>query len=263
MIRNFQDLLRYQKEDLAANGLTHWRWRDGFRNPTVAFERKLRRTEFAINTLQGPRWKVVRAFCRWSLRVSGMKLGFTIPPNVFGPGLALPHWGTIVINPKCRVGARCRMHPGVCLGWHDGKVPMLGDDCYLGPGAKLYGGVVLGDKTKVGPNAVVGRSYPEGGAILVAPREHNVRAVAAANSATLTAADVKLEAADGSDPKPNIMEKIVAKHVAAIPTVLKRTAANHAVEKRIAAKRNPVKRIKAKKEVLKGSRSATRGRGKK
>jgi serine O-acetyltransferase len=175
MIRNFKDLKRYQREDLAANGLARWRWWDRFGNPAIAFERKLRRTEFVLNTLTGPKWKFCRAYSKRSLRMSGLKLGFTIPPNVFGPGLSLPHWGTIVINPKCRVGARCRMHPGVSLGWHDGKVPKLGDDCYLGPGAKLYGGVVLGNKTKVGPNAVVCRSYPEGGAVLVAPREYNVR----------------------------------------------------------------------------------------
>jgi serine O-acetyltransferase len=103
-----------------------------------------------------------------------MKLGFTIPANVFGPGLSIAHWGTIVVNPDCKVGARCRIHPGVCLGWHNGKVPVLGDDCYLGPGAKVFGGVVLGNQTKVGANAVVSKSYPAGGAILVSPLETNI-----------------------------------------------------------------------------------------
>jgi serine O-acetyltransferase len=247
MIANFEDLQRYLKEDLAANGLTRWHWWDRMRNPTVAFERKLRRTEFVLNTLKGPVWKVMRAYCRWRLRVSGMKLGFTIPPNVFGPGLALPHWGTIVINPDCRVGARCRMHPGVCLGWHDGKVPMLGDDCYLGPGAKLYGGVVLGDKTKVGPNTVVGRSYPEGGAVLVAPREYNVRAV------TTDGAEFRA-VAEAGDAKPILIEKIVARHLTTEPAGLKRTEANHALEKQIAARRIPMRRIKAKRRTPRGLR---------
>ena len=107
--------------------------------------------------------------------MAGMKLGFTISANIFGPGLSIAHWGTIVVNPDCRVGSRCRIHPGVCLGWYNGQVPVLGDDCYLGPGAKIYGGVILGDSTKVGANAVVSRSYPDGGAILVAPREQNVQ----------------------------------------------------------------------------------------
>lgn len=214
MIRNFQDLKRYQKEDLAANGLARWRWWDRFRNPAIAFERKLRRTEFVLNTLTGPKWKICRAYSRHSLRRAGTKLGFTIPPNVFGPGLSLPHWGTIVVNPKCRVGARCRMHPGVCLGWHDGKVPRLGDDCYLGPGAKLYGGVVLGNKTKVGPNAVVGRSYPEGGAVLVAPREYNVRAAVPDHAASV---ERKPAAAKESASAQVFVSQIAAKRIASKP----------------------------------------------
>jgi serine O-acetyltransferase len=240
MIRNLEDLHRYQKEDLAANGLVRWRWWDGLRNPAVAFERKLRWTEYLLNTLEGPRWKAVRAYCRWSLRVSGMKLGFTIPPNVFGPGLALPHWGTIVINPNCRVGARCRMHPGVCLGWHDGKVPTLGDDCYLGPGAKLYGGVVLGNKTKVGPNAVVGRSYPEGGAVLVAPREHNVRAQREVQ------------------PEPKTVDAIPAATKLAEADLMKKIAARHVATRRIAATRNSVNRANARGAITKRSKVALR-----
>jgi serine O-acetyltransferase len=175
MIRSIEDLRRYQEEDLRANGFSRWRWFDRFRNPIMEFERELRRTEFILNCRTGPGWRLYRAFARWRLRKLGMKLGFTITVNIFGPGLSIAHWGTIVVNPDCRVGAGCRIHPGVCLGWYDGKVPMLGDDCYLGPGAKVYGGVVLGNGTKVGANAVVSRSYPEGGAVLVAPREVNLR----------------------------------------------------------------------------------------
>ena len=174
MIESFADLKRYQREDLASAKLAHWSWHSRFRHPVMAFQRKLRRTEYVVNCLKGPLWGPARAFARFRLRTAGMKLGFTIPVNVFGPGLSIPHWGTIVINPDCRVGARCRMHPGVCLGWHKGGVPMLGDDCYLGPGAKVFGGVILGDKTKVSANAVVSRSYPDGGSILVAARERDV-----------------------------------------------------------------------------------------
>jgi serine O-acetyltransferase len=175
MIFSLKDLRRYQQEDLAAHGLSRWRWTDRFRYPVLAFQRKLRRTEYILNRFEGNIWRLYCQYSRRSLRTAGMKLGFTISANIFGPGLSIAHWGTIVVNPECRVGARCRIHPGVCLGWHNGQVPVIGDDCYLGPGAKIYGGVVLGDSTKVGANAVVSRSYPDGGAILVAPREQNVQ----------------------------------------------------------------------------------------
>jgi serine O-acetyltransferase len=41
-------------------------------------------------------------------------------------------------------------------------VPTIGDDCYLGSGAKLFGGIEIGPRTIVGANAVVNRSFPEG-----------------------------------------------------------------------------------------------------
>lgn len=174
MIHSYRDLKDYQKADLIAHGKSQWRWFDGLRYPVLAFQRQLRRTEFVLNVLKGPIWTPYKAYRRRSLRIAGMKLGFTISANIFGPGLSIAHWGTIIVNPDCRVGARCRIHPGVCLGWHDGT-PTLGDDCYLGPGAKLFGHIVLGDGTKVGANAVVSRSYPDGGAILVVPRETNIQ----------------------------------------------------------------------------------------
>jgi serine O-acetyltransferase len=170
MIDSRKDLQRYQREDLAAHKLSKWRWSDRLRYPIVAYQRRLRYTEWVSNRRNAGRlWRVYRTYCRWRLAATGMKMGLDIPPNVFGPGVSV-RYGTIVVHPESRVGARCRIHSGVCIGIKDGKVPRLGDDCYLGPGAKVYGGVVLGNKTKVGPNAVVNKSYPAGGAILVAPR---------------------------------------------------------------------------------------------
>ena len=177
MIQSLADLNRYQQEDLAAHQLPRWRWFMRFTHPVLLFQRKLRRAEYFLNCFTGPIWGPFRALCRRNLRVAGMKLGFTISANIFGPGLSIAHWGTIVVNPDCKVGARCRIHPGVCLGWHNGKVPQLGDDCYLGPGAKVFGGVVLASGTKVGPNAVVGQSFGEDSATLVAPRATNLKPV--------------------------------------------------------------------------------------
>ncbi len=92
----------------------------------------------------------------------GSDSGFTIPPNVFGPGLKLPHWGTIVISPEAVVGRGCVVHPGVTLGVNHGRAPQLGDDVYLGPGAKIFGGLSIGDRVTVGANSVVTRDVPAG-----------------------------------------------------------------------------------------------------
>jgi serine O-acetyltransferase len=58
----------------------------------------------------------------------GERLGFTIPRNVFGPGLSIQHAGMIVVNNKARVGANCMLHHGVTIGEPNGKAPVIGDD---------------------------------------------------------------------------------------------------------------------------------------
>ena len=110
----------------------------------------------------------------WFRRLS-VRLGFSIGPNIFGPGLAIVHYGLIVIDPTTRIGKNCRIHQGVHIGGAAQFVdpadlhkfsPRIGDNAYLGPGAKLYGPIRLGDNVTVGANAVVTKSYEEAGLTL-------------------------------------------------------------------------------------------------
>jgi serine O-acetyltransferase len=53
----------------------------------------------------------------------------------------------------------------VNIGTEAGKAdaaPTIGDNCYLGPGAKIFGPITIGPSTVVGANAVVNKSFPEG-----------------------------------------------------------------------------------------------------
>ena len=93
----------------------------------------------------------------------GYKLGFSISENVFDQGLSIAHYGTIIVNPSVKVGKNCRIHAGVNIGASvDGKSPMIGDNVYIGPGAKIFGGIILGNNIAVGANAVVNKSFPLG-----------------------------------------------------------------------------------------------------
>lgn len=95
-------------------------------------------------------------------------LGFTIPINTCGAGLSIAHVGTIVINGKVRIGENCRIHVCVNIGasaQNSHAVPVIGDNCYIGPGAKLYGDIQLGNNVAIGANAVVNKSF-EGNCIL-------------------------------------------------------------------------------------------------
>jgi serine O-acetyltransferase len=77
-----------------------------------------------------------------------------------GPGLRLFHPNGVVVGPNCMLGARCTVMQGVTLGEGVGGSPRLGDDVYIGPGAKIFGDLVVGDRSVVGANAVVLQSVP-------------------------------------------------------------------------------------------------------
>ena len=55
-------------------------------------------------------------FYRFKLRKLQIKLGFPIPSNVFGPGLSIAHYGTIVVSEHASIGCNCRIHVGVNIG---------------------------------------------------------------------------------------------------------------------------------------------------
>ena len=90
-----------------------------------------------------------------------LRLGFSIPINCFGPGLSIPHYGTIVVNPNARIGKNCRIHTCVNIGASGGSdnVPTIGDNVYIGPGAILYGNITIPDNITIGANATVNKSF--------------------------------------------------------------------------------------------------------
>jgi serine O-acetyltransferase len=131
-------------------------------NSVYLFEVRLRKLEYAINCSNNPLRKILRRFL---YRRISMQLGFSISPNTFGPGLSIAHRGTIVVNGGALIGANCRIHAGVNIGTEAGQAdsaPRIGDNCYIGPGAKIFGPISIGSNSVIGANAVVNKSFPEG-----------------------------------------------------------------------------------------------------
>lgn len=143
-----------------------------FFDPVARFTVLMRWLEYLINTRKP-------AFLRlplllWYRRLS-VRLGFSIAPGIFGPGVAFVHYGLIIIDPTTRIGRNARVHAGVNIGGGAYFVdpaevhlhsPRIGDNVYIGPGAKLYGPIVIGDNAVVGANAVVTKSFPHSGLTL-------------------------------------------------------------------------------------------------
>ena len=79
----------------------------------------------------------------------------------FGPGFVIVHSYGVVINTSVRGGRNIRLEHGVTIGAEKGQSPVLGDDVFVGAGAKILGGVRIGDHAKIGANAVVLEDVPD------------------------------------------------------------------------------------------------------
>ena len=87
----------------------------------------------------------------------------------FGPGLVLVHPIGVVINSSVRGGARVSIESGVVIGDNRGRSPTLGNDIFVGSGAKVIGGVQVGDGARIGANAVVTKDVPAGVTVVGIP----------------------------------------------------------------------------------------------
>jgi serine O-acetyltransferase len=90
--------------------------------------------------------------------------GADIPLNSrLGGGLLLPHPNGVVVHPQVQIGPNCLLFQQVTLGMGtDGAVPSLGGHVDIGAGAKVLGGIHVGDHARVGANAVVLHDVPAG-----------------------------------------------------------------------------------------------------
>lgn len=118
-----------------------------------------------------------------------------IPVNCqLGAGLLIPHPTGIVIHPKAVIGPDCLIFSCVTIGTRgDRGVPVLGAHVDVGTGAKILGGVRIGDRAVIGANAVVLRDVKAGTCVVGVPAQEVGR-----KQMRFAAADERLSAADGS-----------------------------------------------------------------
>jgi serine O-acetyltransferase len=75
----------------------------------------------------------------------------------------------VVINTNVRAGRNLVIYHGVTLGEERHKSPTLGDNVYIGAGAKVIGGVRIGSDVRIGANAVVTKDVPDGATVVGIP----------------------------------------------------------------------------------------------
>lgn len=87
----------------------------------------------------------------------------------FGPGFVIVHSFGIVINSSVKAGRNLVIEHGVTIGAEKGKSPVLGDNIFIGAGAKIIGAVTIGSDAKIGANAVVTKDVPAGATMVGIP----------------------------------------------------------------------------------------------
>lgn len=89
------------------------------------------------------------------------KYGLDIVPSVpIGPGLYIPHPVSTVVMAR-KIGKNVSLISGITIGMRNRhEFPIIGDNVTIGTGARVLGGVTIGENALIGANAVVTIDVP-------------------------------------------------------------------------------------------------------
>jgi len=113
-------------------------------------------------------------FARLILSWLKYRLGIAIPPSTqIGSGFYIGHFSGIFVNHKSIIGKNCNISQGVTIGEASrGKnkgYPILGDNIYIAPGAKIIGSINIGSHVAIGANCVVTKDIPANSVVVGIP----------------------------------------------------------------------------------------------
>lgn len=104
---------------------------------------------------------------RFSLWLTGVDIA---PAAEIGPGLMISHGVGLVIGNRARIGANAVLLHQVTIGATGLKrieeMPEIGADVFVGAGARIIGGMRIGDGVFIGVNAIVTQDIPDGSRVL-------------------------------------------------------------------------------------------------
>jgi serine O-acetyltransferase len=155
----------------------------GVVKPTIVLKHVLMGGTFKFNfwmrtslyTKKNPVLKYsIYPFARYILKHFTYKFGISIPPETkIGSGFYIGHFGGIIVNAQSEIGKNCNISQGVTIGQSNrGKnkgFPILGDNIYIGPGAKIIGAVSIGNNVAIGANCVVTKNVPDNSVVVGVP----------------------------------------------------------------------------------------------
>ena len=93
-----------------------------------------------------------------------------IPYSTDVQGVRFMHKGFgIVINPKAKIGEGTVIQHRVTIGEIGSECPVIGNNCFIGAGSIIIGGISLGNNVKVGAGAVVINDVPNNATVVGVP----------------------------------------------------------------------------------------------
>jgi len=111
--------------------------------------------------------RMVSQFARW---LTGIEIH---PAATIGTGFFIDHGMGVVVGETAEIGDYVTLFQGVTLGGtgkeHGKRHPTIGNHVVIGAGAKILGGIRVGDNVKIGANSVVLKSIPSNSTVIGVP----------------------------------------------------------------------------------------------
>jgi len=104
-------------------------------------------------------------FYLWHRRLKS-KYGIDISYRTkIGKGLYIGHSGGIVVHGDTEIGDYCNLSQGITIGisirGSKAGIPKIGNRVFIGPGAVILGGIVVGNDVLIGTNSIVMFDVPD------------------------------------------------------------------------------------------------------
>ena len=109
---------------------------------------------------------VLKLFCFFWQKVVETVGGIEVPNRAkIGKGILMTHTNGIVIYIDAVIGNYCNVSQQVTIGiggrGENRGTPKIGDRVFIGPGAKIFGAITIGNDVAIGANAVVTKDLPD------------------------------------------------------------------------------------------------------
>jgi len=144
-----------------------------FRSPGVHAVVCLRLGQWLVEANLLYRILLLPVYFLYSHRIRS-KWGISVDRHTkIGHGFYIGHFGGITVHGDAILGNNINISQEVTIGisgqGENRGCPIIGNDVYIAPGAKIFGKIKVGNRVKIGANAVIYEDIPDNATVVLAP----------------------------------------------------------------------------------------------